>query len=209
MQSPQMDPWSPELNQAYLLHRLWSIALSAQHNQHDMTDVLNSIRERLIPSPKDAEDEHRSFTANLQWAQKQLWQVKREADQLRKQHLKTILNEARAARQHKKTAALKYLIQAEQNRCCFAAFQQHTKPRLAGGLAYLTKTSTETSTMTTILDHDEMDDTLLEYCQTHFATAQGTPFTTEPLSHLLQYDGLTKFGKLISQAGTTRGTTTG
>jgi len=44
-----------------------------------------------------------------------------------------------------------------------------------------------------------MDDTLLEYCQKHFATAQGMPFTTEPLSHLLQYDGITVLGNLISQ----------
>jgi len=95
--------------------------------------------------------------------------------------------------------ALKYLIRAEQKRRCFAAFRQHTKPRLAGGLAYITKTAINTQTTTTILDRDEMDKTLLEYCQTHFATAQGTPFTMEPLRHLLQYDGLTKFGKLVSQ----------
>jgi len=40
---PQMDPWSPDLNQVYLRHRLWSIALYAKCNQRDMTEVLQSI----------------------------------------------------------------------------------------------------------------------------------------------------------------------
>ncbi len=44
-----------------------------------------------------------------------------------------------------------------------------------------------------------MDDALLDYCCQHFATAHSTPFVTEPLSHLLQYDGITKFGKIVSQ----------
>jgi len=48
-----------------------------------------------------------------------------------------------------------------------------------------------------VLDKDDLDDTLLEYSRQHFAHAQGSPFTTEPLAHLLQYDGLTPFGDHI------------
>jgi len=44
-----------------------------------------------------------------------------------------------------------------------------------------------------------MEDTLLEFSNTHFAKAEGTPFTTEPLSCLLEYDGLTAYGTKISQ----------
>jgi len=51
----------------------------------------------------------------------------------------------------------------------------------------------------TISDQDDMNHTLLEYSQTHFATAQGTPFTVDPLKHLLNYDGLTPFGNRILQ----------
>jgi len=50
---------------------------------------------------------------------------------------------------------------------------------------------------TTIMDRDDMDVTLLDYSQQHFATAQGTPFTVEPLQHLLHYDRLTPFGMRI------------
>jgi len=69
---PQMDPWSPDLNQAYLRHGLWSIALSAQCNQRDMTAVLQSIRACLTPSPKDADNNQHSITANLRQAPKRL-----------------------------------------------------------------------------------------------------------------------------------------
>jgi len=44
-----------------------------------------------------------------------------------------------------------------------------------------------------------MEDTLLEFSRAHFAKAEGTPFTTEPLGRLLQYDGLTPYGNKISR----------
>jgi len=44
-QPPNSDPWSPELNQAYLRHRLWSLALTAHCNERNMSDILKSIQE--------------------------------------------------------------------------------------------------------------------------------------------------------------------
>jgi len=164
-----------------------------------MKDVLQSIQAWLIPSPEDNDENNRSLTANLCHAQKQLRKVKCKADQLRKQHLEKILNEARSTKQQKKTAALTYLIRAEQNCHCYAALHKHTKPKSAGGLAYITTESEPSQPPVIIIDREDMDDTLLEYCQKHFATEQGMPFTTEPLSHLLQYDGITVLGNLISQ----------
>jgi len=113
---PQMDPWSPDLNQAYLRHCFWSISLSAHRNQCDMTAVLQSIQACIIPTPDDEADEHRSLTANLCHAQKHLRKVKWEAAKLRKQHLEAILNEAKAAKKTKKSSMLTCLIRAEQNR---------------------------------------------------------------------------------------------
>jgi len=193
------DPWSPELNQAYLRHRLWTIALSAHKNDRDMSAILDSIKARLWPSPDDAKAHLRSFSANLRRAQKHLRQVKRDAEQLRRKHLENLLNEAKAANRRKKTSALTYLIRAEQNRRCYSAFRQHTKPKSAGGLAYLLDTDVTTNETTTILDREEMEKTLLDYSRTHFAAAQGSPFTVAPLSNLVQYDGLTSFGDKILQ----------
>jgi len=49
----------------------------------------------------------------------------------------------------------------------------------------------------TIIDCEKLDHTLLEYCHTHFAKAQSSPFTVDPLQHLLCYDGLTPFVNLV------------
>jgi len=38
-------PWSPELNQAYLRHRLWNIALLADQDKRDMAEVIVTIRQ--------------------------------------------------------------------------------------------------------------------------------------------------------------------
>jgi len=50
-----------------------------------------------------------------------------------------------------------------------------------------------------LLDRDELKATLLEHSQMHFAQAEGSPFTTGPLSHLLKYDGLTPFADCLIQ----------
>jgi len=62
----------------------------------------------------------------------------------------------------------------------------------------LVTTTTADGTKQPLLDKTELEDTLLEYSRTHFAQAEGSPFTKEPLSHLLQYDGLTTFGNYIT-----------
>jgi len=189
--------WSPQLNQAYLRHRLWNIALSGKCNELNVSDVIAAIRKHLKPLQEDVLEKERSLSANLRHAQKQLRKAKKEADTLRRQHLEAILNEALAANQRKKSKALTHLIRAEKNKKCYAAFRSHTKPKSSGGLAYLNKTTGPENTPTTIIDRTEMEDSLLEYSRDHFAKAHGSPFTSEPLSRLLQHDGLTPFGNLI------------
>jgi len=50
-----------------------------------------------------------------------------------------------------------------------------------------------------LLEWDKLEETLIEYSQTHFAHAEGSKFTKEPLHHLLQYDGLTPFGNFVTK----------
>jgi len=128
--------------------------------------------------------------------------VKREADTLRRQHLEAVLNEAIAANQSKKSKVLTHLIRAEKNNKCYAAFRSHTKPKSSGGLAAINTTTGPENTPTTLTDRTEIEDTLLEYSREHFAKAHGSPFTSEPLSRLLQYDGLTPFGNIIFKGNT-------
>ncbi len=49
-----------------------------------------------------------------------------------------------------------------------------------------------------VLDQEDLKETLLEHSRTHFVQVEGSPFTVEPLGHLLQYDGLTPFSNLIT-----------
>jgi len=195
---PTASPWSPDLNQAYLRHRMWTIALTAHRTKRDLSAAITLIRQRLTPSPLDDLEPTRSLSINLRNSQKALRAAKKAASDLRKQHLEATLNEARSQNQKKKSQALTNLIRAEQNRWCYSAFRQTTKPKAQGGLAYITITEGENPPQT-ILDKDAMNATLLEYSRKHFATAQGSPFTVALLTHLLQYDGLTAFGDRILQ----------
>jgi len=147
-----------------------------------MKDVLQALHDRINPLPEDQIELMCSLSTNLCHTQKNLRKEKREADILRKHHLESLLNEAIASNKKKKSNALKHLIQAERNKQCYAAFRQHTKPKLSGGLAYVTTQKNPEDQPTIILDKEELDDTLLNYSQQHFAKAQGSPFTMEPLS---------------------------
>jgi len=69
---PTTSPWSPELNQAYLRHRMWTIALTAHWTKRDLSAAINLIRQRLTPSPLDALEPTRSLSINLRNSQKAL-----------------------------------------------------------------------------------------------------------------------------------------
>jgi len=190
-------PWSLTVQKAYLCHQYWSIKLSVFRNQTEFKEALNALTARL-----DLEDTleipGRSLSTHLRLAQRKLKLARSEATKLQKAHLEEILNQAIAAKQHNKSQALKYLIRAERNRQCYAHFRHHTKPKSAGSLAYINITNKQ-GEIQPILDQDELEETLLEHSCTHFAQVEGSPFTTEPLGWLLQYNGLTPFGDWITQ----------
>jgi len=140
-----------------------------------------------------AKDPNQSLSLHLHQAQKQLKKACREAAEHHKKHLDALLNQAIAANQQKKSKALKYMIRAERNRQCYARFHQHTKPKSAGGLAFVTVTNDD-GMWQPLLGCNKLETMLLEYSWTHFACAEGSPFMQELPRHLLQYNGLTSFG---------------
>jgi len=189
-------PWSPEVRMAYMAHRYWALQLTAKRTERDLSTALKTIADRLDPQ-LTARDPNRTLSAHLKQAQKRLKQARRNADALRKAHLESILNQAVAANHKKKTTALKYLFRAERNRQCYARFRQHTKPKAPGGLAFVNVTDEE-GQQHPLLQRQELEDTLLEHSRTHFAKAEGSCFTKDPLKRLLNYDGLTAFGERIT-----------
>jgi len=190
-------PWSPAIKKAYLIHRYGSLTFTAKKTERDLSTSLESIAQCLPPKALN-QDPNVSLSAKLQKAQKDLKAAKREADKLRQQHLEVLLNKAKIDNKQKRTTALKYLIRAECNRLCYAHFRQHTKPKASGGLAYITVPD-DSGIQKPLLDKHELESTLLEHSHTHFAQAEGSPFTVKPLNCLLQYDGLTPYGDRITQ----------
>jgi len=65
-------PWSPELDQAYLQHQLWTIALTAHCTKCNMLTAINLIRQWLTPSHLDEQEQNCSLLVNLRCAQKEL-----------------------------------------------------------------------------------------------------------------------------------------
>jgi len=188
-------PWSPAVQQAYLLHRYWTLTRMAKRQERNLSAAIQRVQEHLDPALID-NDPQVTLSTKLRKAQRALRKARRAAAQLRQQHMEKLLNEAIAANQTKKSNALKYLIRAERNRQCYARFRNYTKPKSAGGLAFVTIPLAD-GTQHPLLDRDEIEDTLLEHSRIHFAAADGSPFTREPLSRLLQYDGLTPFGEHV------------
>jgi len=167
----------------------------AKRQQHDLSNAIQRISDQLDPSVIDT-DPTTSLSTKLRRAQKALKVAKREADKLRQQHLEKLLNEAIAANHAKRSQALKYLIRAERNRQCYARFCHHTKPKAAGGLAFVTVPDPEGNPQP-LFERDELEATLLEHSRVHFSAAEGSKFTREPLNRLLQYDGMTSFGDRV------------
>jgi len=188
-------PWSPALQQAYLLHRYWIVTRTAKRLEVDFSEILKTLEAWISPNLIN-KDPDIPLSKKLRHAQKALRKAKREAEHLRQKHLELLLNQAVAANQHKKSQALKYLIRAERNRQCYARFRHNTKPKSSGSLAFVTVKDAN-GVQQPLLEQDEIEDTLLEYSRTQFAKAEGSPFTQAPLNHLLQYDGLTAFGESV------------
>jgi len=93
-------PWSPDLQQAYLLHRYWIVQRTAKHLETDFTEILKKIEDHLNPDLID-KDPATPLSKKLRHVQKKLRKAKREADQLCQKHLEKLLNQAVAANQSK------------------------------------------------------------------------------------------------------------
>jgi len=90
------------------------------------------------------------------------------------------------------------LRQAELNRHWFVAVKSILKPRSPGGLTHLLiPNENDSNKWKTIDDPKDIEQNLLSFCQSHFATAHGSPFTIPPLSDLLQSDSVTPFAKNV------------
>ncbi len=190
-------PWSPDLHNAYLDHRYWSIRLTETRTKRSHATALEAIKSKLGPkfiplSPPD------TISTRLRRARHQMRQIRRDAIKRRQQHLQDMLREARAANNTERKQLILGLKHAEETRQCFALVRQILHSSTPGGLTHiLIPRQNDKLEWVRVTDVAQMEEHLLEHGHLHFRTAHGTPFTQPPLSQLLDFSGLTPFGDLI------------
>ena len=96
-----------------------------------------------------------------------------------------------------KANALKNIIRREQSKALFAQLRQVFSERHQGGLSSILIPIGETEEWETIYDQNRIEDKLIERNHKHFGQAQGTPFTVEPLSTILDWSGNTETGEQL------------
>jgi hypothetical protein len=92
-----------------------------------------------------------------------------------------------------KAVAIRQILNQERRQRCWRIIQSLTKPRSAGGISHVLTPQLDDNNReigrTHIFDKEGMDNTLHSRNQSHFAQAEGTPFTRPPLLPAIHYDG--------------------
>ncbi len=195
-------PWSPTLQQDYLVHRYWTVKLSEVKTKKKFELALTNLRERIHDPTRLIQPDGSTISMCQRAARTQLRTTRREAWEKRKQFLNQLLADANHTNDKQRRKLIFSLKRAEENRRCFTIVKQQVKPRTTGGLSHLLVPKQDTTDeWTTVTDINKMEQHLVDYSREYFKQAHGTPFTIPPLSTLLQYDALTEYGGAI-HAGT-------
>ncbi len=108
-------PWSPQLDQAHLEHRYWTLRLSELKTKQSYKAAYEKIRLRLQnfdhdPQPPD------TVSRKQRQARQNIRQIRREAQTKRKEFLNTLLQAAKATKNNAQKQLILGLKQAEENR---------------------------------------------------------------------------------------------
>jgi hypothetical protein len=177
-------PWSPQLHEAHLIYSYWCIARSAQLNHRNARSQLEDIQSQLPPGSVFQNNIARSILRQKQLARRTLIDVQLHARTHRDKFLQ--INQEKQIDEGNPTiaSAISQLRTQERRQRCWNTIRTLTKPRSAGGISHvlipiLDKTGQEIGRRP-IHDKIQMDTTLFHRYQTHFAQADGTPFTRPP-----------------------------
>jgi len=89
------------------------------------------------------------------------------------------------------------LKQAKDNHRCFRVVKNFLKPMNGGVTHVLVPNPMDPNVWDTVHNIPQMEQHLLNQSQKHFSQAHGTPYTIDPLTTLVQNDGLSNFGERI------------
>jgi hypothetical protein len=201
---PNKADWHPKLHHCYLIHRYWKLRVAGIRNKIDVNTQLLAISNKLkslnISIHQDCPN--RPFQHQLRRAKQNLIEQRRIAVNARQHHL-TFRQEVMVLEGKKNLAsAISTIKRTERRARCFRKYHAFTKPpKSANGLSYVIHTNKDGS-QTRIQQPNELAETLFQRNRTHFAQADGTPFTRPPLSTELNFNGISELGEHILEGRT-------
>ena len=198
-------PWTPAIHMAYLVRRYWELRVTARKRQRNLSHVLEPLQD-LLGEARYLDNPQRTDTGQLRVARQELHRLRVEARKLREEFLSKQLDEAIQQEDNKRAKALRNIRRNEAKRRVWSLTKRHVKQgqQTGSGLSYIrvpvdpdANVNDESTQWREVHDPNEMENYLLAHSQKHFAQAEGTPCTVEPLRSLLEYDGLSDFAEQI------------
>lgn len=189
---PHAASWNPELHQAYLIHKYWSIHQRSSANNINAKRTLKQLK-RQIKSDLFMGDAQRPPKYQLKHAKNKLHEIRQQSITKRNEHL--TLQQEILVMEHKKLRAdaIRTIQKAERRRRCFAKFKLHLKPHAnAGGIMHVIDKNQQI-----ISDKNELETALYERNIHHFAQAKDTPFASANMREKLGFSGVNDNGKKI------------
>jgi len=154
------------------------VSLTQVRTHRDYSTALKMIAAQMkIPPPENG-----PLSVNLRKAQKEIRDIKQDAVQKRDAYLQELLDAAQHTNDKSHQKLIKHLWMAECNCKCFNLHRQFMKPRMAGRLMkLLVPDEMDITKWKTLINPEEMENSLIEYCQEHFKEAHRSPYTIPPI----------------------------
>jgi hypothetical protein len=194
---PTQYPWSPELHQKSLIYTYWIIHLKGINNNINVTTQLNIIKDKLTDLDVYQENPQRQSLAQLRLARKNLINFQLGAHHNRDKFLniqhQIMVDEGKMTQ----AKAIQHKMYREQQRRCWTLLRSIIHgSKTSGGISHvLTPIQPDPNIpndypqYNRIQTKTDMDTTLLTQNVQHFAQADGTPFTRQPLLDIVGKDG--------------------
>ena len=174
--------WSPALHSGYLILQYWKLCGTESALGIDFHKQKTNIRQRLPPDANLYQDNPgASIQKQIRLAKLQLQTLRRESFALRQQHLETLAQQYETLTNQDRTKILRHMKRQEYMRTVYQKISRYLKPTNKQSLHKL-QTTTADGSVHHHTTKDSMESILLAHHKTHFSQAEGTPFTTTPMT---------------------------
>jgi hypothetical protein len=186
LQSQYNHPWSPQLHEAYKIHRYWQIQKMSANNRIRQTTTSITLEQKYQDKLYQGHPA-RSIYGQFFRSKKTLNETRKTSRQLRIEYLLNSMVNAQYMSDTKKMKIIQNIAKTEAKLQCYRTFKNVSTPS-TGGLSHILIAKDDT--ITRIDDREEIESTLQNHFGKHFNQANGTPFTTGSLYNTFGYNGV-------------------